>query len=451
MLARWSPDSTTAIDMVVGSVFRSDPRREFGGSSALEDWVSNVDNAGTDLSAFIRKQTRLTLAYGSSYTFLNLPARPEGLEFNSLEEEIPFLRPILKCFNPLELLNWEVNLVGELVWALFVTKEALNGKWFLKWYEITSEQVAEWVLPLGKDGDPELLVVGQHGLGFVPIVPGYFDFVEPMIGRSYIEQSAMLDLKKFVQEADLEYDRFMLAHPQMMVKAKSEIGAIEVDATKYLKLNPEEDAQYITLDKAPYEVNKESVLQTRMDIARKLRIDPLGFIVQQGKIELSGISRQLSFALHQSDTLTSVANIAETHDSNVLRMAFRILEAQDPVDVSVAYDKDFSLAAIDTQMSVYNDIGEKIPSKSFHDEMLTRFAAAMVGNIPKVIEAIELEIRSSDQPDQDTIMTSVVNGHSHSYEPGADRTGVADGHSHEVINGVVQEADNHTHALINDM
>ena len=461
-LAQWSPDSTTAIDMVLSSVFRSCPRRMFNDSEDLENWIKDVDNHGTDLTTYVKKQTRLTLAYGSSFTLMNLPKRPIDLVVNSLADEKPFLTPILRTYNPLQLLNWITNPDGQLQYIMFIEKVVLHNAWFLKWTEVDLLDFREWVKPVKspENEDPVLHAEGSHNFGFVPVIPSYYDLVEPMVGRSYIEQSAMLDIKKFIQEADLEFDRFMLSHPMLVIKATEEIGQIEVDASKYLKLQPTEEASYLSIDKAPYEVNAEAIIQTRMDIARKLRIDPLGFVVQEGKVQMSGIARQLSFALNQSDTLTTVANVAESLDNDILKMAYIIIEnTNEGLDsVSTAYEKDFSLTAIDTQMEVYKEIGAGIKSETFHKEMNTRFANALIGNNPSLNEEIAAEIdgdksESEETVEEDTeeefLTTGETNEHTHQYQSGDSATQSTNDHTHTIEEGASStgEAAGHTHSI----
>ena len=47
-------------------------------------------------------------------------------------------------------------------------------------------------------------------------------------------------------------------------------------------------------------------------------------------------------------------------------------------------------------------------------------------------------------------LTTTDNNHFHSYEPGDDKTSSANDHTHEVINGVVQEAHGHTHKILKE-
>lgn len=398
--ATWAPDGTTAINLLLNSVFGDEPERGYQGSESLEAWSENVDRLHTDLSAYSRKITRLSMTYGSAYTLLNLPKRPEGFEASSLDQEQGYLMPILRAFTPLELLNWKLDGGDELSEVWFITNEVMNNEWVYKWYHVTKTQYFEYALAVkaGEDEDPVLVADGTHGFGFVPVVPSYYEMVEPMIGDSYIKESAPLDIKKFGQEADAEYDRALVCHPQMYIKSKEDYGVIEVDAGKYLRVGPDDEAGYIQQSQETYRVNQEAILQTRMDIARKLQIDPLGFVIEQGKLQISGVSRQLSFALRESDMLTRIADIAEDFEARLLDMAYRIVENEEPVDVFSAYPKDFTLNSIDTQMEIYLKIGDQIPSPTYHAEMLKLFARAQLGNKPSVVEVAENEIDAAKFP-----------------------------------------------------
>jgi len=397
-LSQWSPDSTTAINLLLNSVFNSDPARGFQNSGNLEEWVENVDLMHTDLGDFTRKALRLSLAYGSSYTLLNLPQRPLGFEASSLDQEQQFLMPVLRLFNPLELLNWKMDVGDVLSEVWFVTLEVVNNAWAYKWYHVTKTNYTEYMLPV-KDAEngekPVEFASAVHGFGFVPMVPSYYQLVEPMIGESYIKESALLDIKKFRQEADAEYDRTLVNHPQMFVKTDEDFGTVEVDAAKYLKLKPDDEAGYLNPASTTYEVNEAAIKQTRMDIARKLQLDPTGFSNEEAKVQVSGVSRQLNFALREADMLAQVADVAEKFESDVLDMSFKIVEDQEPVDVFSAYNKDFTLNSVDVQMTVYNSIGDKIPSPTYHAEMLKSFARAQLGNKPTVVEEAEKEIDAS--------------------------------------------------------
>lgn len=418
-LSHWSPDSKTAVKLVLDAVFKQDPQRVWGESQQLEDWSYNVDNLKTDLSSYVRKATQSTLVYGVSYTLLGLPRKPDGLYVNSLADERPYLSPLLRLFSAPELVYPDINpATGELERVLFYCKDVAESQRVHHWYEADTASYREWVLPDGKDPEsvePQLYAEASHNFGFVPVVPSYFEMCEPMFGCSYLQDSAGLDIRKFLQETDKEYDRYLSCHPQRIIKSDAgtvkddrgnttveganPYGTVRVDASASMLMGKDDDTFYLTIPQDVFEVTSEAIKQTRMDICRALRIDPLGFIIQEGKIEISGIARQLNHAQQQADTLTAVAEVAEEAESNLIQMAYTIMENKEPGEnVNSAYVKDFSLTAIDTQMKVYMEIKDLIASPTFHKTIATRFAKTLIGNMPQINEQVEKEIEAAEGP-----------------------------------------------------
>lgn len=394
-LSVWAPDSSTAVEVILASVFRQQPTVNYG-HEMVEEWSHEVCPNQT-LNSYVVDVSQMLLKMGSVYTLFNLPARPSDMQVNSAADEIGYQAPKLKTFTPLNLVNYKVG-NEVLTWIMFYEPGFdSDGNAIHTWTEVDTTTITEWILPKGKEKDtPTQSMHGTHNFGFVPIVCGYNQYCGPLWGHSFIKNSAALDVRLFTQTSDLEYDRYLTSHPMLVAKSDEDLGMIEIDAAKYISMKPSESLDYLSINETSFKINLEQIKETRMAIARVLHIDPLAFVSDPSQINISGVARKLSFSIHQADTTTSIANRIEQYHSNLIKMAYVIMVGSTDVDdVCATYQKDFSISDIDTQVEYYaRPEVQSIKSPTFHMTMQKRIAQALVGNSPEINDIIEKEIDS---------------------------------------------------------
>lgn len=423
ILATWSPESKFILNKTVNIIFNSNVIRNFP-NSRIEQWSENVDRLGTSLKIWSRRTTREALRYGSAFTALLMPSSlPETPR--SLADQRNDLFPILRGFTLAELVDWEVDPLGNLTKVMFIVDDYVDGVPVWHWYYITDEKYEEWTLERSrtvqanaKGEEPQLIAQGHHDFGFCPVIAQYgLEMVRPMIGPSMISDTVPLDFAALRHLNDLEFNSHQSMHSTLLIWSsnKSFGNAVMNNGQQYIKLEPNSDEkmEYLTPPNAPFDVAKDLVDFYNKRIAKLLNQDPLGDYDSIGKMDIAGIARQLSNRLTEERQLISLADRVEEFETRLLRMVHQItdnLMEADP-SVCVSYPSDFSISTIDSKMVVYEKYRSLIPQdiKSWHLFMMESIAKGTVGDIPELHERISAEFKEyaskepeiSQEPSQD--------------------------------------------------
>ena len=399
-LSMWSPDSMSAIDKISMSMFAVPPDRYL--NTYLDKWILDVANSHETLNAFTRKQFAPGLVYGSSFTVIQTSVKSNPV---SLQDQMESTKPFLIYFTPYDLQNWGGR--DENLWYLFRTKEYIGSKCYVKWYKVTSTEiiVALWD-PKNSEVQPFVDVERSsiHNFGWTPVVR--FCSTEPIDhiwGKSYLKNSAKLDVKKFRMESDLEYNRYVHMNPQLKVWAKEELGKLKINTNKFMKLSPggidkeREDIDYLSLPMEPFKVAQDLIKELRMQISQTLQIDPLGFVDSGGKFEASGESRKVTFNQSERRLLIGLADRAEEYETELLRRINQIITGEYDENIKVNYPDDFSVSSDDQLIGIWLKMKEDINSvsKEWKKNILNRISNMMVGDKPQINEIISKEIEES--------------------------------------------------------
>lgn len=169
----------------------------YAGPSVIEQpWVEyheNVDLCGTNFESFIRQALSIAVSMGRCHAITDRPSSGEGA-MSRFEEESRGERAYSWLVNPLDLVDWQLDLQGRLSWARVrepddskeshrgPSEGALSPWWQYRiWYRDSWEL---WRTPR-ENSDPLMdptgdngvtwtrVAAGEHGIGEVPIATLY--------------------------------------------------------------------------------------------------------------------------------------------------------------------------------------------------------------------------------------------------------------------------------------
>src|SRR5574343_565753 len=394
LMSPWSPQSATAIEKIVSSVFGTKPTRALK-SQQVKDWLVNVDGQGGSLSEHVRKSTRSALIYGQSFTLIELPDNIP-VDATSEAEQKPFIKPILHLFNAFECINWKMDRNGQLESVMFVKmfwNDQAERCW--RWYIADTEMISVYEAKKGAGDEPVLISEAPHGLGMVPVVVEYgIEKEQPMIGTSFLLRLAELDIGKYLADSNIAWVAAQAAHAQLIVKSKDEkIGEMILSSSKYWKLNPDEqeDAFFLNVENGAMKLSENVSDRFKKQMNEASQLDPMGDFDRSGSMAASGIARQLSFAMSERRALIKNADIVEEFETQLLRMANYIVEGVWDEEVSCKYSDDFSFDQIDVYSKAYLEFAPIIQAPSWHKHMQYLIMSATNGNAPDLNEKCKLE------------------------------------------------------------
>ena len=132
----------TGLGWYGAAMFDVPPEIFFNGESGPEAYtkfLSNCDGIGMTYVDFFKKVFQVLLTYGVGWTLTDLRALEEGEEPPKTREEENqrgLLDPHLACYSPLNVINWQFDAMGKLLWA--VVKTEVQQQKFLGKAEIVS-------------------------------------------------------------------------------------------------------------------------------------------------------------------------------------------------------------------------------------------------------------------------------------------------------------------------
>ncbi len=325
-LSQWTPESQTLVRRVLNHVFRDQPDRHLGSKPHLNAFLMNATPDGKTIDAFMFHATGMALTYGMAFLVVDMPECPSGLEAASREDErAAGLRiPYVIAATPLSVLDWDLDAGERLRYLKLLTQPTYlqpdGERISLKRYTEYTPQEWKRTDVIEEDGAKLIRSVsGEHGLGQVPVVPMTYEMVEPMIGRSYVELSARVDVDIYQTESDRAYDRYDKAHPLLVIKSEDDLDQV-YGKNFVVKLRPGEDAGYASTDGRIFDCIEEHIERRKRDIYRFGHVEPP---TVQYRVQ-SGISRVVAQE-EEGQLYASVAGMAQDAETEIWELVSRWL------------------------------------------------------------------------------------------------------------------------------
>lgn len=347
-MSEFMPDTPAYIERIVAALYDEAPKREYK-STDLEAFSEQVTRAsGTNamtLDRFMRLEAATLMTYGSTRILVTSLAAPEGA--TRAEEQQLGARPYLVHYTPLAVIDWDEDDSCELTMARAKecycrkdnpTDPASPRVEYTRFIQYDRLFARWWVFSLTEDDKGsrwELRDQGeaQHGLGVVPMIVYYWPRRErTMVGSSFIRYMARAEISRFRNESDLDYDAYMHAHPELVVKTnRPDFKEFTTGAGHFAKLRLQdasqagEDAYYLEYPMGFHEGLDKLISGKGDRIKRYASVDPAGVIEpqQDGANAASGVSRAWSFGTSEGRVIASLADAMAEVEMAVLDMASR--------------------------------------------------------------------------------------------------------------------------------
>lgn len=183
----------TGLGWYGAAMFDQPPEIFFNGKSGDDAWtkfLSDCDGIGTTYVDFFKRFFQVLLTYGAGWILTDLKSLQPGDEPPVTlqdERERGFLDPHVACYSPLNVINWQVDEMGKLKWAViktevqqqsFMAKPEIVSTWY--YYDRENYKVyedrrnPEEVLRVATDDSgryADLLREGKHALSHVGRLP----------------------------------------------------------------------------------------------------------------------------------------------------------------------------------------------------------------------------------------------------------------------------------------
>lgn len=351
-----------ALNVWQAQLFRVDPARKVN-SKIDEKVLDDIDLYGTDANSFFERVGERAQLFEMSHVIVNSPKLPVDREgrarqISEAERQEQNLRPWFERIDPLALIDWAVEVEdpsrrGELNYAVVKDPKMLRQK---KPFEdpievqryrlydrqaVTVYEVWDEVIQ-GKQTQQVRSQRIEHGMGEVPIVTFYDEFVAPMKGTTMMDDVAMsanaLWQKASVADESYWYQGFNM----LVLKTQEDLKELKIGEKRAIRLEPGEDASYLAPSSVPaeiFEAEAKRIVDRVADLvfARTGRQLPTGQVESAEKRE---IDRQEFVAL-----LERKAQSLERSELRCWKLYARAwgLSPSDQDNQEVAYNRKFKV------------------------------------------------------------------------------------------------------------
>jgi hypothetical protein len=264
-------------------------------------FYKNVDQEGTPWSRWWRLRFRDALVEDQVLTWVNLPARSPGQEYNDLGAELKggvldaYLVPILAD----ELRYWSEDKHGRLVWVLFrqcvderTTVEADVVRVY-RWTYIDENVIRRWewrstaeqLAPKPEDDATELPTIA-HKMGRIPVVR--LKLPNELWAMQMLRDPAIAHLRS---RNDLTWALHKTAHALMIIKRRQGGDDPTVGPGYYLALEPEDEVGWTEPAGNSTAILREDCADLREEIYRVVNQMALATDNSSSRVKASGESK----------------------------------------------------------------------------------------------------------------------------------------------------------------
>ena len=385
------------VDIYNAHLFRQGPVR-ISNDRAMVEFFDNVDGLGATMDAFMKEVECLAAIFGKCHVVVDQPAPPRA-PVSAAETAHLGLRPYLVKLDPRDLVNWQLDESGRLVWARIRERVLTESDPFgesSEGYRYRTWTRHAWYVH-GVDG--ELEAEGEHGLGVVPIATVYdrASKSHPFLGLSTLEDIAFINRQ--INNWASSLDEFLLKqcfshlfYPEGMFEStgRDELAEFGMNNATAFPRDATQRPFYLSPDATPWEFMRGQIVWAVGEIYRLARLGNVaGRQVQQAA---SGIAKAFDFQ-ETNQTLADKAARCEGCEREIVTFA-QAWRGRRDYEFTVNYGRDFNVRSANEQLEeVFSTV--KIPgvAPTLVREQLKRVAKKILpGASPQAIMKIESEI-----------------------------------------------------------
>lgn len=399
----------TAIGWYQAAMFKTDPDIHIKkGEADVEEvtgefyarFCSDCDRAGTTYVDFARRMFLSMLLYRSAFVLEDLPKIGDQPATLAEQKALGALDPYLVLYDPRQVINWECDAYGNLLWVVIATTTeqrtfGSDSSVVDRWYYFDRSQYAVYeakrpdpakkaeVATLTGSGPHALAEAGRVPVRWVQLPDGLW-----LANRVYLQSLAHLNLQNAYH-----WGLFMACLPVLYVKGQF-VNPPSVTETAYLEIEENGAIGYVEPSGTSYKIAAEEIAAVREEMYRQLYLQAQGRSSDATPASQSGYSKEIDMAPSR-DVLNGMGDI--------LRASLRTILG----DVAaIRGDNDLTFDVRGFGFDDNNESGElataqlafdlDIPSDTLEKEVQKRVARVLLKDArPEVVQSVETEIDSA--------------------------------------------------------
>lgn len=389
------------VGMLSGAVFTEAPACD----GLDPDFLANVDGEGTPAPRWFGDRLLDALVGRRVYAWVNLPARPPELVIESRadEEAAGLLRPFLVAFRADQVIDWETDDQGRLVWLMVhdlverrpTLEDTRSAVW--RWTYIDRQRIRRWEwrpeagqsAPSDEAEAAEVLTI-EHRFGELPVAR--LELPDELHAMGKLRDPAIAHLRA---RNDLSWALHRAAHALLYIKSKWSDEKPVLGPGYYLKLGVEDEVGYAEPSGANFELLREDVRDLREELYRVVHQMAVGADSSATRSRMSGESKAEDWHAMEI-VLSALADLVRAFMVDTLRLVNRARGSSDQVVVKgldgwQEEDLEVWLAAAMSSTEAHR------MSPTFQRAVAKRQAQRVLqGADPEVLAAIEAEIDEAE-------------------------------------------------------
>ena len=400
----WRNYPKLSLGIWTSGLLEKPPTREL--PKPLSELMPDIDRQGTPAPLFMKRTIEQALTYGLSFVQVDLPgvADPTAIKTQA-DAQAAGIRPYLIHRPPSDVLDWDFDNTGAIRWvALRDTLEADPQP-----MQESKPQEAVLILrpdtwerwTAGPNEKLELVDVGKHGFGQVPLVPFFAKRLGQFQGESPLVEITGLSLELMQAQSLLGIALGHAGLPRLVINSTADISGIPLPSHGSgggINLNQGDKASYLYLPSDSVKALQLEVDRLKADIRSATY-----FQLEQRKESAareSADKRRLDMAALHNALADWAANFQDSENLVWQLMAAGCPGANlDSGKINISYNKKFDLRSnaerLDEAISASTlDIG----SPTFRRELHTQLAKHLLEDAtPETIQKVVAELQAHSE------------------------------------------------------
>lgn len=415
-----------------------------GLNKELESFWKNCDGHGTNINKFMKKAGTLSKVCGYCGILVDMPKTKEEIKNEQQRKELNHT-PYLALYSPIDIVNWEVDEKGNLLWVrlleetpqktgvfveekdrgrsttdsrletieksvkvpdalpnpgridVFFSRKGSPIKRYITW---TREDWTIHQIRPAKAGDVtpskeiiEVVDKGPHDLGEVPFVLVYNeeDVIDPVLGISFLQDIAPLNILIMNWLSMLDEEIAQKTLNILTMQGDDDRGEIVIGSNNVLTYDGTVAPGFIAPAATPGELIATSIINARDEIYRLAKLTGGVGVLKEVR---SGIAYSYEFQ-ETEQTLADTADELEEAEIRIHRLWSKWLDSE--WNGVIDYPDEFGIEDVLTDLTVLEKSISIVPSPTFKSEIQKKI-------VPKVLPKISEDVANQIDEEIDSFM-----------------------------------------------
>jgi hypothetical protein len=401
------------VDWYAATLFGCEPLVLFEGhNEATQQFYSrlleDLDQKGTALTDFCRRQFVESLITGASFVLVDFPRSPQTAGSRAEEDALGASRAYLVDYASDDVINWSLDDHGNYEWVVIRTKltkkdHVEDAQWQheTRWayYDKQDFRIYRQTRLDGEfgtaTGPVELADQGRHGLAKLNQVP-LFKLNIPE-GLWLLNRAGLLQLEHFNKSNALGWALTMGLFAMPVVYSDREWSQM-VGESYYIQLAPGDKFGWTEPEGRVYQIAAENLTSLQEEIYRVCYLAQAGGSLDKGGRQ-SGLSKQMDSSITQQVLKSYGDSVKE-----LLRKVFKAIAAarEDQLGITVTGIDEFDIADFATDMSDAQQLlGLGLDSPTLKKEIFKKLALKYLSDArqdvrDRIVEELENQTGDKD-------------------------------------------------------